>query len=439
MLPVMSQRRQTFACMCRVASLAGFTLLTFLALSSLPARADSYTFSPQTKLRIKIVQWIPMKGAYQQWDHVSGDYIVSAEGTITLPLIGSMNVMDVDAAKLAARIGEQIQSKTGLIDAPDTTVEIAEYPPVYIVGSVTTPGAYQFRPGLTVLQALALSGGTRRMQTAEGDEKGQISMLGELQNLRDDILRTLARIGRLQTERTDEKLIRFPAELADSADKDLSDEIIAQEQIVFTARANALSRQLENLEELRSLFTGEIEILGQKTKVLEQNIKLAEDELASVKSLVERGIATVSRRSDLERALAALQSNRLDEITAAMRARQNLSQATRDLIGLRDKHQTDVSTELQEARANLERLRIREDILKKTLSLVGLSVAVDRRNERVMEPALSFTIVRRQQTGAEEIHAIEATALSPGDVVKVSIAEQSQQSVLRSSIVGSAQ
>lgn len=432
-------RHQPSAFVHRLSPLIRCTLLIFLAFSALSVRADSYPLSPQTKLRIKVVQWIPTKGTYQQWDHLSGEYVVSAEGTIMLPLIGTISVTDIDAAVLAAKIEEQVQSKTGMIDAPDTTVEITEYPPIYIVGSVNTPGAYQFRPGLTVLQAVALSGGMRRMQAAEGDEKGQITMLGDLQNLRDDILRNLGRIARLQTESKNEQSISYPAELTQSADKDLASEIIAQEQNVFTARANALSRQLENLEELRSLFTGEIAILGQKTRTLEQNIKLAEEELANVKSLVDRGIATVSRRSELERAVASLQSNRLDEVTAVMRARQSLSQATRDSLGLRDKHQMDVSAELQEARANLERLRIKEDILKKTLALIGLSAAVDRRNDRAMELALSFTIMRRRLTGLEEIPATEATALFPGDVVKASIAERSQQSTIRPSIIGSAQ
>ncbi|MBF9233918.1 polysaccharide biosynthesis/export family protein [Microvirga alba] len=389
------------------------------------AHADRYPLAPQTKLRVTVVQWIPSKGEYQKWEPVGGEYVVSAAGTIALPLVGSMDVAELDSAELATEIAERLKAKTGLINTPDATVEILEYPPIYMVGSVTTPGGYQFKPGMTVLQALALSGGRYRSST-EGGSKGEIGMLGELQEVHNDILRTLGRIARLQAESADAKEIHFPRELTGSSDDKVSAEIMTQEQIIFSTRKNGLQRQLDNLSELRSLFSSEIEILGTKTETLDKGIKLVEDELAGVKSLVERGIATVSRRSELERAVASLQSNRLDEVTAAMRARQNLSEATRNSLSLRDKQQTDISTDLQEAQANLDRLKIKEDVLKKVLIVSGSSMANDRQNEDTAEPSLSFTVVRRVQGRIEETVASESTPLLSGDVVKVTINQRSR-------------
>ena len=37
---------------------------------------------------------------------------------------------------------------------PETSVQIVEYRPVYILGDVERPGEYPYRPGLTALQAL---------------------------------------------------------------------------------------------------------------------------------------------------------------------------------------------------------------------------------------------------------------------------------------------
>ncbi|MBZ6079386.1 polysaccharide biosynthesis/export family protein [Microvirga puerhi] len=387
-----------------------------------PARADTHFLAPQTKIRVTVVQWIPSKGEYQQWGPISGEFTVSSVGTISLPLLGTISVTDTDDAGLATRIGEQLKDKAGLINAPSATVEILEYPPIYVVGSVTAPGEYKFRPGMTVLQALALGGGRYR-GTTEGGDKGQIGMLGDLQTFREDILRTLARIARLQAESASAKEISFPVELTSSAADSSAQEVMAQEQIVFETRNNELKRQLDSLDELRNLFVSEIDILQKKTETLDNRIKLVSDELAGVRSLVERGIATVSRRSELELAVSNLQSNRLDEITATMRARQNLSEATRNALSLRDKHQTQVSVELQEAQANLERIKIKEDVIKKILVVSDAPLLGKRATENTVEPVLTFTIVRQIAEEAKEIAASEQTSLLPRDVVKVAISE----------------
>jgi protein involved in polysaccharide export with SLBB domain len=391
--------------------------------------ADSLAIVPQTKLRVTVVQWIPLKGEYRNWDAVSGEFTVNAIGEISLPLIGPMRVVGSDSGNLASKISDLIKARTGLIDPPNTTVQVVEYPPVYVVGAVKAPGAYVFRPGLTVLQALALSGGEYRPSGTE-DPKGmtaQISLLGELRAIRDDILRATGLVARLKAEFAGDKEVRFPPELAAASGNPLATETMSQEQVIFSARATALTRQLDNYAELQELLRGEVEILGQKTVALERNIKLVEDELSGVKSLVERGMATVSRRSELERVVAELHSRRLDEVTAAMRARQSLSETTRNEQGLRDKQHTDVSAELQEAQVSLERLRIKEDVITKTLVLADASELNPRSNVRRGQEQLSFAITRRAQERDENISATEATILLPGDVVKVFVGNETRE------------
>ncbi|MCB8818933.1 polysaccharide biosynthesis/export family protein [Microvirga rosea] len=400
------------------------TVWTFVVaiLLVVPAFAETRSLVPQTRLRVTVIQWVPSKGEYQQWGPVGGEFTVSATGTISMPIVGTVSVDEMDNVELAAKIAELLKEKTGLISAPTTNVEILDYPPIYIVGSVTTPGEYKFKPGMTVLQALALSGGRFRTSTEEGG-KGQISMLGELQSYREDILRMLGRIARLQAESNGAKDIQFPAELTSISNDKIAFDVMSQERIVFEARKNELKRQLESLEELKNLFVSEISLLEKKTETLDNRIKLVSDELAGVRSLVERGIATVSRRSELELAVSNLQSNRLDEITATMRARQSLSETTRNALSLRDKHQTDVSVELQEAQANLERLKIKEDVVRKILVVSDAPAFGKRSTDNTLEPEMNFTIVRHIDDSIQELSASEQTLLEPRDVLKVAISE----------------
>ena len=186
--------------------------------------------------------------------------------------------------------------------------------------------------------------------------------------------------------------------------------------------AREQQRQLTTLAETKRLFLAEIDVLNEKSTALDRNIKLVEEELNNVKGLVERGVATVSRRSDLERAVAALQSNRLDQVTAAMRAHQNVSELTRSELSLRDRRQTKIANELQDPQANLEKLRVKEDVLVKTLVLTGTSMLVDR-SHSLADPTFTCTIVRRSSDEPSEFEATEATVLNPG-VVKVALRQK---------------
>ena len=143
-----------------IVKLGSAAILT-LALSG-PAFSDAPPLAPQTKLRLSVVQWAPAKGTFEQWPALGGEYVVSQTGTISLPVIGTLPVGSLDNAGLAAEVAKLLQVKIGLVNKPDVTVEVVEYPPIYVVGDVTKPGEYPFRSQMTVLQALALSGGEKK-------------------------------------------------------------------------------------------------------------------------------------------------------------------------------------------------------------------------------------------------------------------------------------
>jgi protein involved in polysaccharide export with SLBB domain len=388
------------------------------------ASAENGELAPQTKLRLTVVQWMPTKGEYQQWGALGGEFIVSQAGTVLLPVIGSIPVGNLSTGGLAEEIATRLQSKIGLVNKPDTTVEIVEYPPVYVVGDVTKPGQYQFRLGMTVLQALALSGGELRSDAHSQDE---IKLVGELKGVDDDILRCMARIARLEAEMSGTTEIKFPQPPLGNSESRAAAEIFGQEKIIFSARANALDRQTKSLSELRDLLDAEINVLQEKIKGADLNIKSAEDELVGVKVLVDKGVAIVSRRSDLERALAGFRADRLDQVTAIMRARQGITEATRSLEGLRDQQQTDVATELQKEQANLDQLRLKRDVAQRLLldTLASASNA-----PRPGEPTLiEFSVTRQDGSGEpKQIQVSEATTLLPGDVLKVTYNKQAPAS-----------
>ncbi len=248
------------------------------------------------------MQWAPAKGTFEQWPALGGEYVVSQTGTISLPVIGTLPVGSLDNAGLAAEVAKLLQVKIGLVNKPDVTVEVVEYPPIYVVGDVTKPGEYPFRSQMTVLQALALSGGEKKPDSLESEK--QTLLAGDLQIMDRNLLSAAAKIARLQAEASgakDAKDIVFPSQMMAGFDSELFEEVTTQEKTIFAARASELDRQAKSLDELRRLLKSEIEVLEEKNKTADGLIATAERELAAVSTLVDKGIAVASRKSDLER------------------------------------------------------------------------------------------------------------------------------------------
>lgn len=390
-------------------------VIASLLASSASALADTAALPPQTKVRISIVQWMPTKGAYEKWDALGGEFLVSPSETLTLPVIGTLSVANLDSRALAANIAMRLKTKIGLTETPEATVEIINYPPFYVVGDVAAPGEYKFQTGLTVLQALAIGGGERRVTNGSETALGTTELVGQLREMDNAILRNEIRISRLRAEMIGDR--QFSIKLAPQQDKALADGIFKQEQALFKARANVLSRQAKSFSELRVLLGAEIDATEKKILGNDADIASVEKELAAMKSLVERGIALPTRQSDLERTLRSYHADRLDMVTAIMRARQNISEATRNLDGLYDRQLTDVAGDLQMQQAALDQMRLKRETAQRLL-LDALSKS-DPTLEQPSGSALSYTVIRQSGNTVGHMPADETTLLQPGDVIRV--------------------
>ncbi|TBZ26882.1 polysaccharide biosynthesis/export family protein [Rhizobium leguminosarum] len=387
--------------------------LVFLAGAVPPALADDTAFAPQTKIRLTIVQWMQSKGQYERWDALGGEYTVSDEGAVFLPFLGSVSVGNRDNTSLTNEIAKRLQEKIGLVQPPAVTIEILEYPPIYVVGDVTTPGQYKFRSGLTVLQSLAMSGGPFRATSLQQSQT--IKLAGELREIDHSLLRSTAKLARLQAEMTGAKEIIFDQTLG--VNQQYAAGIYNEERVIFQARANALDRQSKALTELRDLLNSEVGMLGEKVQGSEDNIKSIEDQLTSVKTLVSKGLTVSSRQLDLERLLTTYRSDRLDLVTAIMRGRQAISETTRNLEGLYDTRRSEVASELQSEQASLDQLKLKREMTQKLL----LDDLATGGSSNITDEALplTFTVSRQSEGQIRQFQASETTALIPGDVVRV--------------------
>jgi polysaccharide biosynthesis/export protein len=114
----------------------------------MPARYDAaYHLDAGDKLRVVV---------YGQ-EGLTNTYAVSAGGSITMPLIGSVPARGRTTAGLAAAIAAKLRA--GFIREPSVAVEIEAYRPFFILGEVAAPGQYPYVPNMTVESAVAIAGG----------------------------------------------------------------------------------------------------------------------------------------------------------------------------------------------------------------------------------------------------------------------------------------
>jgi polysaccharide export outer membrane protein len=88
---------------------------------------------------------------------ITGDYNISPDGTVDVPLAGAVKVRGLSIAQAVAAISARLAD--GLFINPRVDVEVLNYRPYYILGEVAKPGEYPFVPGMTVTQAIAAAGG----------------------------------------------------------------------------------------------------------------------------------------------------------------------------------------------------------------------------------------------------------------------------------------
>lgn len=88
----------------------------------------------------------------------TGEYTVDPAGTITVPPLAPVAVAGMTPAA-AARVIEKKFTEGGLLRAPRVTVEVTVYGPVFVLGEVTRPGEFVYKPGMSLLAAVAAAGG----------------------------------------------------------------------------------------------------------------------------------------------------------------------------------------------------------------------------------------------------------------------------------------
>src|SRR5260370_42304480 len=106
-----------------------------VALAASPTLGDEYRLGISDRVKIKV----------QEWPDIGGEYTVTTDGLVSLPLIGNVNAAGLHVKDLAQEISDRLQRRAGGAERPFAAVEIIHFRPVSIPGDGQRPGATPYR------------------------------------------------------------------------------------------------------------------------------------------------------------------------------------------------------------------------------------------------------------------------------------------------------
>jgi protein involved in polysaccharide export with SLBB domain len=414
-------------------------LIMLITVSS--ACAEEYTLGTQDKIRVSVHEWRASAGEVHSWPEISGEFAIGASGSVSLPVIGSISAIGMQPEELASKISKELKAKTGLAVLPDAVVEIVQFRPFYVIGSVERPGEYAYRPGLNVLQAVSISGGFYRIADPELLRVGRdtISTQSNIEALVLEMDQLTVRRSRLEAELKSVDKFDVPHNLSRPESDPSMAKLIDQERLILKARTEELRSQTDALVALKLLLHNEVATLEERVKLKERQLTLIRKELENVGSLVSKGLAVAPRQFSLERSEAEVESNRLEMQTALLRARQDISRVDRDILELRSKRRNDALINLRDSDRRLEEAVQKLQTARKLAAEAqefAMKVGLKTGSSHDM-PRPIFSILRSSAHQSVETIVSETEPVRPGDILKVVLESSNHYQMSRSRPLGS--
>jgi protein involved in polysaccharide export with SLBB domain len=361
----------------------------------------------------------PLSG-FQQFPDLSGEFTVQDDGTIAFPLLGNMaaagHTLDDLKTALADIYTKQTKQK-GF-----ATISFVERPPVYVLGT-KTPGSFPYKPGMTVLHAVALSGGILT-PTVEPWQKSEIVRASiRLENTNETLAELWARDAVLKAER-DHVDAEIPTQLLKMVGEDVAKRMIAAETDRRSSIVASNKLQLTLMDSTMVMAKQDLEMLEHRSGPWDAMVKLRQEHADALRGLMANGTLSRIPVMDAQAALSDSQQRQQDAATQIEQARERVAQLAKDRV----KAEADARSQLDNAIIQIEQqiATYQKDNLENQGVLGVFNVDLPPGTPdptakggiqpvRQVVPAPTYEIVRQ----GVKMRAQEMTILVPGDLVQV--------------------
>src|SRR5262245_59765192 len=221
--------------------------------------SDEYRLAPGDTLSITV---------FDQAD-LSGNFIISGDGQVLLPLAGGVPVADLNLGDAQRRI--QARFADGILVRPTVSIRVAEYRPIFVTGYVRKPGNYPFIIGGSIKAAVAAAGGLGEPSELPGSAARSDAIMAEerVRELETDRLALLVRKARLEAQRDEAADFVIPQLVGLNTDD--------------VAARTAYSEENDAFSRLVSAYQNELWVLQQQKPRIDAQIQAVNDDMAKQK------------------------------------------------------------------------------------------------------------------------------------------------------------
>ena len=410
-------------CSHKIFLLTAILFLSVQLMSSSAKAVGEYLLGARDKIFIRIVEWRPSVDKIHAWEALNREYIVRTNGTIRVPLIGSVQALGLNTDELATKISQLLKKQMNLVVRPDATVEVVQFRPFYILGLAEKPGEYAFRPGMTVLQALSISGGTRRSTSVDSSaqERAQIQTKGRVSAFFREINLLEIRKYKLQSQLEEKKKIRYPARVERDLRRAGYDKFLARAQVSFSLRRVGWQKKLSGAKKKKKLVIKEVAALEKQLKLKKREFKLISIERKKIRSLVRRKLMNTRQLFRLEQLFTSVQAGVSAVKVRQIAATNKLLSLTQGIEELKNEQMKVVAEELEKVEGDLrekaEGLRVEEILHRNIVSNMDPASSGSASTHEVAP--LMYKIVRSSKGLSTEFDVTGDFLVQPGDVIKI--------------------
>lgn len=391
-------------------------LLFALPLSA--AGADEYRLAPGDTIEFSTVATPDLKTRAT----------IRLDGAVTLPLIGDIDVAGLTLAKLRSKLQDVLASKVyrrrsedgrevPVMIAPDEiSVTVSEYRPIYVNGDVSKPGEQQFRPGMTVRQAIALAGGYDIMHfRMQNPFLEQADFQADYNALWTEFAKEQAVMARLHAELNNSDDIDRKTLRETPLPEALTKRIVDNEEQELDARNSIYRKDHDYLEDAIKKEDARIGVLAEQQKREKEGVDADVSEYNRINGLFEKQTLPITRLVDARRTILFSSTRYLQTIVEKSRAERGRDELKVKFEKLPDERRKELMADLQDANVKLATTQDRLQAVGDKLVYTGL-VRSQLVRGKSSEPDI---IIHRNQ--GESIVANQDHELLPGDVVDVAL------------------
>jgi protein involved in polysaccharide export with SLBB domain len=349
----------------------------------------------------------------QQRPELSGEFTVQEDGTVSLPLLGTIPVADRTAPEVQTALSEAFEK---LLDRKAlVNILSLERAPLYVLGPVKNPGSYKYAPGMTVLHAIALAGGLDRPATDPRQKIEAVRAIQKRSGAVDAMLKLVARAAVLKAER-DGTTPRVPLKLLELVGATEARNLIIEQsdrrKAVGLARKNQERTVLNALE----LAQQDAQLMYGRMAPLDELIRLRQERVNSMKGLVDRKVLGNAVLNQVLSELSEAEQRRQDAINQYAMVKQRLAGLALEAV----KMQSDLRNDLEVAIDTVERqIADNEREFNTSEGILSNLPATRAQFVPANENKVTYEIVRHTAAGLIGIASNGMTVLQPGDLVRI--------------------